>query len=106
MLLRLLLLAPLSSILACRAVLPTPGTSLADSDLLAWVLPTVAFDHGCPEERIRFIRSSSHNLDAMPTLDLDVCGSVRRYKAMGGHGPYLDVTSLYPPSSLPAPLPE
>ena len=66
----------------------------------------VAFDHGCPEERIMVIRSE------VPTVDLDVCGVVRRYKSVAGGanssppaGTWLDVTSSYPPSALPAPLP-
>ncbi len=65
----------------------------------------VAFDHGCPEERIRLIRSE------WPTVDLDVCGVVRRYKSVASGASsspsyaWLDVTSSYPPSALPAPLP-
>jgi hypothetical protein len=65
----------------------------------------VAFDHGCPEERIMVIRSD------VPTVDLDVCGVVRRYKSVAGGASssstdtWLDVTSSYPPSALPAPLP-
>lgn len=65
----------------------------------------VAFDHGCPEQRIMVIRAEA------PTVDLDVCGVVRRYKSVGGGesspstGTWLDVTSSYPPSALPAPLP-
>ncbi len=67
--------------------------------------PQVAFDHGCPSERIRLIRRDD------VTADLDVCGVVRRYKivASGLGGPpnytWLDVTNSYPPGALPAPLP-
>lgn len=65
----------------------------------------VAFDHGCPPERIRVIRSEGS------AVDLDVCGVVRRYKFVASgasSGPpytWLDVTSAYPASALPAPLP-
>ncbi len=35
--------------------------------------------------------------------DLDVCGKTRRYKMFGASpGQWLDVTSLYPASALPA----
>jgi hypothetical protein len=36
------------------------------------------------------------------TVDLDVRGAVRRYKNIGSA--WLDVTTLYPPSGLPAAL--
>ncbi|HET8734060.1 MAG TPA: hypothetical protein VFM45_09850 [Anaeromyxobacteraceae bacterium] len=60
---------------------------------------------GCPPERIRVIRSEG------VTVDLDVCGVVRRYKSVASgatSGPaytWLDVTNAYPSSALPAPLP-
>ncbi len=60
-----------------------------------------AFDHHCPPDRIRLIRADGG------TVDLDVCGQVRRYKAVAGgfsEPTWLDVTTLYPPSALPAPL--
>lgn len=64
----------------------------------------VAFDHNCPKDRIRVIRSEDN------TVDLDVCGAVRRYKsvASGQKGPpytWLDVTASFPASALPSPLP-
>jgi hypothetical protein len=47
------------------------------------------FDHGCPA-----------------AVDLDVCGVVRRYRwVSAGSQAWLDVTALYPASSLPPPLP-
>jgi hypothetical protein len=77
-------------------------------------LPTigeqVAFDHpDCPVERIRLIRSGPDApMTTATTADWDICGAVRRYKSFGGgrgsYDTWLDVTSLYPPSSLPAPL--
>jgi hypothetical protein len=66
--------------------------------------PQVAFDHGCPQERIRVIKSDG------PAVDLDVCGVVRRYKSVAGGATsgipdtWLDVTNSYPASSLPQPL--
>ncbi len=59
----------------------------------------VAFDHNCPKERVRLVRRGP----AARTVDLDVCGTVRRYRMV--ENSWLDVTSLYPASSLPAPLP-
>jgi hypothetical protein len=64
----------------------------------------VAFDHGCPEDRVRVIRGE------FIALDLDVCGVVRRYKSVasglaGSPFTWLDVTSAYPEAALPAPLP-
>ena len=52
----------------------------------------------------------SSAIGTVGTVDLDVCGLVRRYKALaGGVGQpsiaWLDVTTLYPASSLPPPLP-
>ncbi len=71
----------------------------------------VAFDHpDCPVERIKLIRSGPDTTYASATTaDWDVCGAVRRYKGFAG-GPgslftWVDVTSLYPASALPAPLP-
>ena len=56
-------------------------------------------------ERIRLVRSGPDTTYATATTaDLDVCGVVRRYKGFAG-GPgslftWVDVTSLYPASSL------
>ncbi len=62
-----------------------------------------SFDHGCPEDRIRVLR---HTWSGTATADLDVCGKVRRYQAVGSHLPtWFDVTNAYPASSLPAPTP-
>ena len=69
---------------------------------LSFVEPDVAFDHPCASDRIRVIRSQG------TTVDLDVCGLVRRYKAFAsgfGGSTWLDVTNSYPASSLPKPLP-
>jgi hypothetical protein len=75
----------------------------------------VEFDHGCPPEKVRVIRFLSGDPygggSGVGTVDLDVCGAVRRYKAFAGGMAqtsivWLDVTSLYPPASLPAPLPQ
>jgi hypothetical protein len=65
----------------------------------------VGFDHGCPKERIRVVGSEGS------TVDLDVCGAVRRYKSVASGaaaGPaytWMDVTGSYPAGALPAPLP-
>jgi hypothetical protein len=84
----------------------TPGEPLSNAVIgpLSTVNGQVAFDHNCPDDRIRLIRTDG------VTIDLDVCGQVRRYKpsASGLAGPqatWWDVTSMYPASALPAPLP-
>lgn len=101
--LRSLALVFLASLAACATVAkPKKGTALVEaSPLFSELANTAAFDHGCPEERVLFMRMSVN------TFDLDVCGAVRRYKMFGSFGSgftYLDVTSLYPASSLPPPL--
>jgi hypothetical protein len=78
---------------------PISGTA---NESLVRIGAQVAFDHGCPQERIRLIRSHFYYL-ALTTLDLDVCGVVRRYKVMEQAA--VDVTGSYPPASLPAPPP-
>ncbi len=100
----------LASTAAC-ATAPKPGESFAAVQpgiaSPMWDYRSLAdaatFDHGCPRERIRVVR------EARDGADLDVCGAVRRYKHFGGGahvpGTWLDVTSLYPASALPAPLP-
>ncbi len=64
------------------------------------LLDTVAFDHQCDPAKIVLLRSRGS------TYDLDVCGKTRRYKALEysrtrPSAVWLDVTSLYPPGSLP-----
>lgn len=99
---------------ACVGVTPAPGTRLSEvsrGDLVNDAMRTqVAFDHACPPERIRLIRADAPTFAT--TVDLDVCGAVRRYKAFMDLTPgeaasrptWVDVTSLYPASSLPAAL--
>jgi hypothetical protein len=100
---------------ACAA--PKAGGNLEEKNQLtagSGVGRQVAFDHGCPPEKVRVIRFLSGDPyeggSGVSTVDLDVCGVVRRYKAFAGGMAqtaivWLDVTSLYPPASLPAPLP-
>jgi len=87
----------LSSV-AC-ATAPKPGESLAGVNVgdFANVGDQVSFDHACTSDRIRVIRRGDN------AVDLDVCGAVRRYKYLAGT--WLDVTTLYPASALPASLP-
>jgi hypothetical protein len=98
---------------AATCVTPSSGNPAADvttGNLVGGALDPpalaeqVAFDSGCARERIILIRTEG------TTADLDVCGTVRRFKAFayragGSAFTWLDVTSLYPPSWLPAPLP-
>ena len=85
---------------------PGPNTPLTDvasplANRFNTLADQVAFDHPCPPERVRVIRSEWH------TVDADVCGVVRRYKSIGGvDATWVDVTTLYPASALPPPLPE
>ncbi len=89
---------------ACVTAKPGQKVGVATVGELSGIASPVEFDHSCPRERIRLIRSQRG------TVDLDVCGSVRRYKSFApasesSGGTWLDVTSLYPPSALPPPLP-
>jgi hypothetical protein len=85
----------------------TVGGPISDAKVgpLATAGSQVSFDYNCPEERIRLIRTDN------TTIDLDICGVVRRYKSVasgiGGAPAYtwLDVTNSYPASALPSPLP-
>ncbi|HTN52170.1 MAG TPA: hypothetical protein VML50_07185 [Anaeromyxobacter sp.] len=63
---------------------------------------TAQFDYGCPPKKVLLIRCGPS------ACDLDVCGSVHRYMAFHGINSvnWLDVTSMYPASSLPPPLPK
>jgi hypothetical protein len=86
---------------ATRSGVPLSNFYIGD---LSFAGRQVAFDHDCPEDHVRIIRAEG------PTIDLDVCGAVRRYKVVAGPGQYnypvlLDVTSAYPVTALPAPLP-
>ena len=70
---------------------------------LGTVAAQVSFDYDCPKDRILVIRSERN------TVDLDVCGTVRRYKSFASGQAtgytWLDVTNAYPASALPPPLP-
>jgi hypothetical protein len=92
----LMLLLAMATTACATAGAPLPETPFMRQGLAE----TVKFDHGCPRDRTLFIREGPW------TVDLDVCGAVRRYKGVGGS--WVDVTSLYPASSLPPPraLPE
>jgi hypothetical protein len=68
------------------------------------LIDKAAFDHGCPEGRVLVLRESYRG---GATVDLDVCGRVRRYQDIGDadRTVWVDVTNAYPPSSLPPPAP-
>lgn len=71
------------------------------------LVETVEFDHACKAEGIVVLREYGGGGLTPPTAcDLNVCGQVRRYKRVGWSDDpsgttWLDVTSLYPPGSLP-----
>lgn len=84
----------------------TPGAGARLTEANPTIQSQVEFDHQCPPEKVRIIRSATRGT----TVDLDICGVVRRYKAFGTGNPgdavtWLDVTNAYPASALPAPLP-
>lgn len=102
---RSLLLAAVALAASACATAATPGRPLRDAGgPLRALADEASFDHGCPKERIRFVKQT-------PTaVDLDVCGDVRRYKAVSGPDDaapvtWLDVTAAYPRNVLPQPLP-
>lgn len=98
-----------SLVLSGCATIPPSGSPASEASPLT-VASSAAFDHGCPLEQVRIIRADAEYIVRASTVDLDVCGSVRRYKVIRDSGgpahrqTWLDVTSLYPASSLPAPL--
>ncbi len=99
------------SVATGACVTPQRGDAAARvSRALPGIGDQVAFDYpGCPVEPIRLVRSGPDTTYASATTaDWDVCGVVRRYKGFAS-GPgslytWVDVTSLYPASALPAPL--
>ena len=92
-----LVMALLASAAGCATMQTTTGeTQWVGSTLV----DTVAWDHFCPAEKIRIIRTGANR--SSDDYDLYVCGQVRRYKLLGG---WVDVTALYPPTSLPAATP-
>ncbi len=68
---------------------------------------TVESEHRCPPERITVVRMDDAaplvggGVDALDAsyVELDVCGSIRRYKRFTGGETFtwVDVTTLYPP---------
>ena len=102
-----LALVALSALAASACVtVPLAGRNVRHAQ--AVLVNQAAFEHGCAVENVRVLRSDPWGT----TEDLDVCGAVRRYKvvlAPGGAGTdgvtWLDVTFMYPASSLPSPEP-
>ena len=98
--------AGLLGLMASGCVTASPGEPIGKVNFgaMSTVGSQVAFDHGCPQDRIRVIKSEGS------TVDLDVCGVVRRYKSVASGATtglaytWLDVTNAYPASALPAPL--
>ncbi|MFO0584838.1 MAG: hypothetical protein U0229_21405 [Anaeromyxobacter sp.] len=104
--LRLALLA--ASVLGGAACVHLPMAGHDFRHAQAILVNQAAFEHGCPVQSVRVLRSDAWGT----TQDLDVCGNVRRYKVLlapGGAGTdgltWLDVTVNYPESTLPAAAP-
>lgn len=116
---RVSLLLAGATVIGCATTIPPAGAPLSPASSpngagVPAVANAASFDHGCPPEQIRVIRADASSFESANTIDLDVCGAVRRYKAFKVVHPngmewiatWLDATSLYPASSLPAPLPK
>lgn len=56
-----------------------PGASLDKEKLVQ----TAAFDHGCPEEKVRLVTEDDDGMAATGRYVLDVCGKEKRYKRAG-----------------------
>jgi len=95
-------LTPLLTLVIAGCVTMPPSGAPVTLVVPSMLPNTVAFDHGCALESVRIIRADASDLSMTRTVDLDVCGTVRRYKLF--KDTWVDVTSLYPPSTLPAPL--
>lgn len=55
----------------------------------SWAIQQAAFDHQCPEERVRVVRASADRR----SLEMDICGASRRYQEVSGKGlAWVDVT--------------
>jgi hypothetical protein len=98
------IIAGLAVVALAACATPGPGSRLTEAN--PSIRDQVEFDHHCPPEKVRIIRKAAGGT----TADLDICGVVRRYKAFGTGSPvdavtWLDVTTLYPANTLPAPLP-
>jgi hypothetical protein len=62
------------------------------------VIDQVAFDHGCPRERVKIVKEEP----AVAGFHLDVCGSRRRYRRVADDKPiFVDVTNR--DAELPSP---
>lgn len=85
-----------------RASAPAPVGGADGLDVLSArsLSAQVEFDHGCPPGRVRLLRLGNR-VDGVNGVDLDVCGVVRRYQR-SHDGAWLDVTALFPSSSLPS----
>jgi hypothetical protein len=95
------IVAGLASVALSACALPGPGARLTEAD--PSIRDEVEFDHHCPPQKVRIIRKAGNGT----TVDLDICGAVRRYKAFRTGQPgdavtWLDVTALYPASTLPS----
>lgn len=56
-----------------------PGASLDKEKLVQ----TAAFDHGCPEQKVRLVTEDDDGMAATGRYVLDVCGEQKRYKRAG-----------------------
>jgi len=81
----------------------TTASTAGWTEQFAQLARQAQFDHYCPRERVRVIRSLGGTY-SVSSVDVDVCGVARRYRYIYDNG-WVDVTALFPASSLPAPLP-
>lgn len=90
---------------ALRNAVLVAGLAGLNGGCVTWrdtVTRQAAFDHSCREDQVRVLRRSED--PGSLTVDLDVCGKVRRYRDLGGRRAYawMDVTSAFPPEVLPS----
>jgi len=94
------LVVPALALLAACAQVPRVGedfSSVGELPPAGLLKRQVIFDHHCPAQGIRVLRVN----DMATTVDLDVCGKVRRYKESPDENAWEDVTNMFPPESLP-----
>jgi hypothetical protein len=73
-----LLLVTSASLAGCAATLPAGPTAIDRVELVK----SATFDHSCPEDEIRVL--AADHLGGGSRFVLDVCGTRRTYKKVGG----------------------
>lgn len=69
-------------VVLCSAVLLASCASAGFTSSEGKLLKQASFDHDCPEEKIKVLKSMEGGL-GQASFVLDVCGTERRYERMG-----------------------